>query len=165
MGERRVARDSLRIERVTELTSEDWQLLLMADPNRALVERYVERGLCFRASTGANIAGFAVLIRHDASTVELMNIGVDTARHGQGIGTGLLRHVMNSARDAGFLTMTVGTGNWPVDNLAFYQKAGFRIARIDPDYFTRNYPEPIIEDGICCRDRIDLTCDLTENQK
>jgi len=160
VGNEHAIGQSLHVERVARPTANDWDLLLLADPNRNLVEGYVRRGQCFRATAGDRVAGFAVMLPHDAANVELMNIAVDPERQGQGIGTTLLRHLMRNARNTGYEIMTVGTGNWPVGNLAFYQKAGFRIVRIDPDYFTRNYPEPIIEDGICCRDRIDLQCDL-----
>lgn len=56
----------------------------------------------------------------------------------------------------GFETVEIGTGNSSIDQLAFYQKCGFRIAAIDPDFFIRHYPEPIFENGIQCRDMIRL---------
>ena len=50
----------------------------------------------------------------------------------------------------------IGTGNSSISQLALYQKMGFRIAGVDVDFFTRNYPEEIIENGIHCRDMIRL---------
>jgi hypothetical protein len=42
-----------------------------------------------------------------------------------------------------------------VGQLAFYQKAGFRLQRIERDYFTpeRGYP-PLLENGILVRDMV-----------
>ena len=32
--------------------------------------------------------------------------------------------------------------------MAFYQRYGFRVTSIDHDFFVKNYPEPIFENGI-----------------
>ena len=41
-----------------------------------------------------------------------------------------------------------------------YQKAGFRITGVIPNFFKDNYDEEIIENGIPCRDMIRLTLEL-----
>ena len=51
--------------------------------------------------------------------------------------------------------MTVGTGNSSLRQLSFYQKAGFRISGIIPDYFIGDDP-PVFENGIRCIDMIRL---------
>ena len=55
----------------------------------------------------------------------------------------------------------VGTGNSSLDALAFYQRAGFRIVGVIPDFFVDNYPEPIVENGIRCIDMVRLRLTLT----
>jgi len=57
----------------------------------------------------------------------------------------------------GYRRMSLGTGNASLDQLAFYQKAGFRIAGVIPDHFVLNYPEVIAENGIVCHDMIRLS--------
>ncbi|KHF37127.1 putative N-acetyltransferase YvbK [Paenibacillus sp. P1XP2] len=52
--------------------------------------------------------------------------------------------------------MIVRTGNSSLNQLGLYQKCGFRMVRIERDYFVNNYPEPIFENGIPCRDQIVL---------
>jgi hypothetical protein len=47
-----------------------------------------------------------------------------------------------------------------INQLALYQNMGFRIAGVDVDFFTRNYPEAIVENGIVCRDMIRLKYDV-----
>ena len=34
---------------------------------------------------------------------------------------------------------------------------GFRICAVESDYFSLNYPESIVENGIPCRDRLRLS--------
>ena len=86
----------------------------------------------------------------------MMNIAVSKNVQGKGIGKHLMKHAMNTARVLGYKVIEVGTGNSSLDQLAFYQKCGFRIISVDYDYFVRNYPEKIYENGIQCRDMIRL---------
>ena len=37
-----------------------------------------------------------------------------------------------------------------------YQQEGFDLKVLDRDYFVRNYPEPIWENGVQCRHRLIL---------
>ncbi|EAD3103456.1 N-acetyltransferase, partial [Listeria monocytogenes] len=56
-----------------------------------------------------------------------------------------------------FIKIIVKTGNSSIDQLAFYQKNGFRMQHIIPNYFTENYPnQTITENGIVCLDQIIL---------
>lgn len=138
-------------------------LLLLADPDRDAVLRHVAAGECHVATLpDGRIAAAGVLLPDGPQRVELMNIAVPPALQGNGYGAALLQHLIAEARARGFERMRVGTGNSSLGPLAFYQKAGFRIIGVIPDHFTRNYPEPIVENGIPCRDMIRLERDLTD---
>ena len=52
------------------------------------------------------------------------------SRHGQGVGTQLLRAVLEQFA-GGVERVIVGTGNAGIGQLAYYQKAGFRSWRIE----------------------------------
>ena len=56
--------------------------------------------------------------------------------------------------------LEVGTANAGTGQLAFYQKCGFEIDGIDRDFFRRNYPDPIFENGIECRHMVRLRIEL-----
>jgi ribosomal protein S18 acetylase RimI-like enzyme len=135
-------------------------LLLDADPSRELVEEYVGRGTCYVAETDGLVVGEYVLIRTRPGTVELVNIAVAGDRQGQGIGKKLVQHAIGQARQQGFRTIEIGTGNSGVGQLALYQKCGFRITGVDRDFFIRHYPEPIFENGIQVIDMVRLSQDL-----
>lgn len=135
-------------------------LLLLADPSRPLVEDYARRGNCFVAESQKKILGVYVLLPTRPETAELVNVAVEENLHGRGIGKKLVLHAVESARESGFRTLEVGTGNSSVGQLALYQKCGFRIVGVDLDFFVRHYDEPIYENGIHCRDMIRMTMDL-----
>jgi ribosomal protein S18 acetylase RimI-like enzyme len=135
-------------------------LLLLADPSRKIVEEYLDRGECYVTETNEEIVGVYVLLPTRPETVELINVAVAEEKHGKGIGKRLVLDAIKKAKDKGFKTLEVGTGNSSMGQLALYQKCGFRISGIDKDFFIRNYPEEIFENGIQCRDMIRLSLNL-----
>ncbi|WP_404328567.1 GNAT family N-acetyltransferase [Mesobacillus maritimus] len=135
-------------------------LLLLADPNRTIVEEYVKRGECYIAERDSQVIGVYVLLLTRPETVELMNVAVAEKHHGEGIGKRLVIHAIQIAKGKGYKTIEVGTGNSSIGQLALYQKCGFRITGVDRDFFLRHYQEEIVENGIQCRDMIRLSQDL-----
>ncbi|WP_338556086.1 GNAT family N-acetyltransferase [Paenibacillus sp. KS-LC4] len=132
-------------------------LLLLADPSRKIVEEYVKRGECFVAEENNQIVGVYVLLPTRPETVELVNVAVVESMHGRGIGKTLVLHAVQTAQERGYHTIEIGTGNSSIGQLALYQKCGFRIVGVDPDFFIRHYSEEIYENGIQCRDMIRLS--------
>ncbi|WP_107841397.1 GNAT family N-acetyltransferase [Metasolibacillus meyeri] len=131
-------------------------LLLLADPSEDIVTDYVQRGLCYVAERDGQIVGVYVLLPTRPHTVELVNVAVDENWQGQGIGKQLVLHAIASAKAAQYKTIQLGTGNSSIDQLALYQKCGFRIVGVDRDFFLQHYDEPIFENGIQCVDMIRL---------
>ncbi|WRP05557.1 GNAT family N-acetyltransferase [Rossellomorea aquimaris] len=136
------------------------ELLLLADPSEKIVKEYTSRGECFAAELEKKIVGVYVLLPTRPETVELVNVAVAEELHGKGIGKQLVMDAVKVAREKGYKTIEVGTGNSGVGQLALYQKCGFRIVGVDLDFFVRHYPEEIFENGIQCRDMIRLSQDL-----
>ncbi len=60
---------------------------------------------------------------------------------------------------AGARTLLVGTANCSLDNIAFYQKCGFRMLAVKRGYFDYIQP-PIVEHGIRMRDMIVFSYDV-----
>ncbi|MBT2669650.1 GNAT family N-acetyltransferase [Streptomyces sp. ISL-14] len=135
-------------------------LLLLADPSRELVEEYLGSGTCFVAVTDERIIGVYVLLQKGPKLIEIMNIAVDERHHGRGIGRQLIEHAIGHAREQGYKTIEIGTGNSGIGQLALYQKCGFRITGVDRDFFNRNYSKAIYENGIQCQDMIRLSQSL-----
>ncbi|MFC4323001.1 GNAT family N-acetyltransferase [Litchfieldia salsa] len=135
-------------------------LLLLADPSQLIVEDYLQRGECFIAYIREKVVGVYILLPTRPETVELVNIAVAEDLHGRGIGKLLVMEAIKTAKNKGYKTIEIGTGNSSIGQLALYQKCGFRIIGVDLDFFLKHYPEKIVENGIQCRDMIRLAQDL-----
>ncbi|WP_245954572.1 GNAT family N-acetyltransferase [Paenibacillus flagellatus] len=139
-------------------------LLLLADPSRKAVDDYLRRGTCMVAELAGDVVGVYVLIATRPLTAELVNVAVAEPLHGKGIGKRLVLHAIETAKTLGYADIEVGTGNSGMLQLALYQKCGFRITGVDPDFFVRHYPEEIVENGIRCRDMVRLSLSLSRVQ-
>ena len=134
-------------------------LLLVADPSEARIRGYLDGALCLVAEEAGEVVGACVLSRLDERSLELLNIAVDPADQGQGIGARLLRYAIDEARASGFARIELGTGTFGYQ-LAFYQRAGFRVEAVVKDHFLYCYDEPVIESGIQHKDQLRLGIDL-----
>ncbi|MFS0722300.1 GNAT family N-acetyltransferase [Paenibacillus sp. 1P07SE] len=150
----------MKIRQLGEQERMPMDLLLLADPSEKLVRDYTCRGSCYVAADEHTIIGVYVLLPTRPDTVELVNVAVDEAHQGQGIGKRLVQHAVERARESGYATIEVGTGNSGMLQLALYQKCGFRMVGIDRDFFVRHYEEPIYENGIQVIDMVRLAQDL-----
>lgn len=126
-------------------------LLLLADPSRELVEEYLGSGTCFVAVTEERMIGVYVLLQKGPKLIEIMNIAVDERHHGRGIGRQLIEHAIGHAREQGYKTIEIGTGNSGIGQLALYQKCGFRITGVDRDFLIETIPRPFMKMGFNVR--------------
>lgn len=136
------------------------ELLLSADPSQRLVEEYLQRGDCYVAEVDNQIIGVYVLAATSLDTIELINIAVLEAWSGKGFGKQLVMNAIERATKEGYKVIEVGTGNSSIGQLALYQKCGFRMDAVEKDFFLQHYSEEIWENGIQCRDRIQLSQQL-----
>lgn len=149
------------ISRLEDTDNIPFDLLLLADPSRKTIGDYLSRGICYVCKTETDeIVGVYVLIKTRPNTMELVNVAVKESMQGKGIGKKLVLHAISVAKKEGAKTLEIGTGNSSIQQLALYQKCGFRIVGVDRDFFVRHYDEEIVENGIVCRDMIRLSMDL-----
>ncbi len=100
------------------------------------------------------------MLQSRPETVELVNVAVEVSQHNNGIGKKLNFHAIETARTAGYKTIEVGTSNSSINQIALYQKCGFRMTYIDRDFFLKHYNQTIFENGIQCIDMIRFSQDL-----
>lgn len=139
-----------------EITSErEYYLpyLLLADEDEAIVRNYMNDGELYAIHCGEDLVGVALLIEQSEATIELKNMAVVSEFQGKGIGKIVLQIIYDKYRAKGYTQIIVGTANSSIENIAFYQKAGFRMDKIKKDFFS-NYSEPIYENGIRAIDMI-----------
>lgn len=145
-----------------------WSLLLLADPSREKVKRYLRGSTCFAARQTAHftpsglgtLVGVAVLVPGaEAQSWELMNIAVAPAWQSHGLGSALLRRCIAWAREQGARRLEVGTGSFG-NPLIFYQRAGFRVTGIERDFFLKHYTTQLWEHGVQHKDMLRLALEL-----
>jgi len=153
-------KDSITIHPHTPETSVPYNLLLLADPSKELIDQYITTGQLYLAKYNTEIIGCYVLFPWDSDTTEIKNIAINEKFQNQGIGSLLLKDAILRAKNGFYKKLVIGTGNSSTGQLYLYQKSGFRISEIRKNFFKENYSEPIWENGIECTDMILLTMDL-----
>lgn len=148
-----------RLERIAAGPARDelMPLLLLADDSEAQVRTYYQQGELFVLRGDEGIAiGMTLAIAAPDGAVELKAVAVVRELHGRGVGKRMMALVLAELRAAGVHHVTVGTGSCGIAQLAFYQKAGFRLRTIERDFFSRErgYPAGIEEYGIPLRDMV-----------
>jgi len=122
-----------------------------------MVRRYLSDGELYSWLTEEDeTIGVVHICPVEEAVVEIKNFSVRERYQGQGHGKRMMEAILKELQKGGVQKVFVRTGNSSIGNLAFYQKLGFRMVEIEPDYFVREYAEPIFEDGIQCRDRVHL---------
>lgn len=129
-------------------------LLLLGDEQEEMVMRYLPRGTLLVLFDPAPCA-VAVVTDEGDGRCELKNLAVEPCRQRQGLGRRMVAHVIHRYAARGYRTLRVGTGETP-STLRFYAACGFRPVGRIPDFFTRNYDRPIVEEGVLLRDMIVL---------
>jgi ribosomal protein S18 acetylase RimI-like enzyme len=131
-------------------------LLLLADDSEQQVRGYMQQGLLFVAEDGDRDVGIVLAIATEPGEVELKAVAVDPTSHNQGIGKRMLAVVLPALRKQGLDRVILGPGNSGIGQIAFYQKAGFRLWRIEREFFSpeRGYPAGLEENGIRLRDLV-----------
>lgn len=133
------------------------ELLLLADEDLHMIEKYLYRGEMF-ALYDDDLKSICVVTKESDTVCELKNIATYEKWHGKGYGSKLLNHIFSYYRGK-YTTMLVGTGDAPWI-IKFYQKNGFRISHKIKGFFTDNYDHPMFENGIQLVDMIYLSKEL-----
>lgn len=146
-------RCALEIKQICENKKQVLELLLLADEQESMIDRYLDRGELF-ALYDNGLKSVCVVTRESETECELKNIATYEAWHGKGYGSKLLHHVFAYYRGK-YQTMTVGTGDSPWI-LRFYEKNGFQVFHRVKNFFTDNYDHPMFDNGIQLVDMVYL---------
>jgi ribosomal protein S18 acetylase RimI-like enzyme len=135
---------------------ETWVELLELADEPAPLRRYLDDGTLYGVVDDASGRPRAAVLTIDQSngTTELRAVAVAEGEQGTGLGSWLVSEVCDRLRDRGIRRVVVGTATSGVRQLAFYQRLGFRLERIERDFFTaeKGYPADLSENGIPTRD-------------
>ena len=134
----------MKIREVNENKKRFISLLLLADEQESMVDRYLEKGTMYVLEDN-DVKAECVVTDEGDKTVELKNIATDPQYQKQGYGKRLIRFI--SKHYAGkYDTLLVGTGESPL-TIPFYEQNGFKYSHRIKNFFTDNYDHPMYEDG------------------
>lgn len=169
----------LHIEKITKNKKQFIDLLLLADEQEDMIDRYLESGDLFvlydlegdaegaaTSETAGNtvqntlddLRTVCVVVTIDQNTCELKNIATYPIHQGKGYATALIKYVSDYYRNE-FKYMLVGTGETPAI-LSFYEGYGFVKSHRIRNFFTDNYDHPMFEDSIQLVDMVYLKKNL-----
>ncbi len=128
-------------------------LLLLADEQENMIDRYLDRGAMFVLDDGG-VKGECVVTDEGNGILELKSLAVSPDCQRKGYGRALVNYV--AARYQGqYSILQVGTGDSPL-TVPFYEKCGFVRSHRVEDFFVDHYDHPIFEGGIQLKDMIYL---------
>lgn len=147
----------MEIKIISENKKQFLDLLLLADEQENMIDRYLERGDMF-ALYDDDLKSICVVTQEDNETYELKNLATYEKYQSQGYGRILVKYIFEYYK-AKCKTMFVGTGDSPL-TVPFYEGCGFRISHKVKDFFINNYDHPIFEGGVQLIDMVYLKIDL-----
>ena len=143
----------IAIIQITNNKKQFIDLLLLADEQESMMDRYLDDGAMF-ALYDNDLKSICVVSRLDDFTCELKNIAVYKQYQGQGYGRCLIKYISCFYKGL-YKTLIVGTGKAP-STLSFYRSCGFEYSHVVENFFLDNYDHPIIEEDVLLVDMIYL---------
>lgn len=143
------------IVQITEKKKQYLDLLLLADEQEEMIDRYLERGDMFVLQDEHKKAiAVAVVTVEGDNVVELKNLAVLKEEQGKGYGKRMIEYVCKFYSEK-YRMLFVGTGDVDV-TVGFYKHCGFTYSHRVKNFFIENYDHPIYEDGVQLKDMVYL---------
>ena len=143
----------MEIKQVKTNKKEYLDLLLLADEQEDMIDRYLEKGTMFVLEDGG-VKAECVVTDEGNDILEIKNIATRPDCQGKGYGKKLIDFVAQKYKGA-YKTLQVGTGDSPL-TIPFYEKCGFKRHHVVKNFFTENYDHAIFEAGVQLIDMIYL---------
>ena len=151
----------IKIEKVTGNKKQFLDLLLLADEQENMIDKYLPGGDVF-ALYDDDLKSVCVVVPVNSETCELKNIATYGKYQGRGYARALIQFISDFYKNE-YKTMLVGTGETPAI-LSFYERCGFELSHRVKNFFTANYDHPIFEGEIQLVDMIYLKKNLQEQR-
>ena len=162
----------IKLIQITENKKRFLPLLLMADEQENMIERYLERGTLYaildeksKSSdtnqpnltnlpniTQSSLKGVCVLTNEGNRILEIKNLAIVPTARRQGYGKAAIEQIMKTY-DKHYDILQVGTGESPL-TVQFYQACGFTFSHRIEGFFTKYYDYPICENGVILKDMV-----------
>ena len=128
-------------------------LLLLADEDENMIDKYLERGQMFVLDDDG-VKGVCVVTDEGDGLLEIKNIATAPQSQRKGYGRKMINFVEEKFRYS-YDFLQVGTGDSPL-TVPFYESCGFLRSHVKKNFFVDNYPQPIFECGVQLVDMVYL---------
>ena len=128
-------------------------LLLLADEQEDMIDRYLERGTMYILDD-CGVKAECVVTKESSEVLEIKNIATAPNYQRKGYGKMLIDFIV-SKYSGRYSVLQVGTGDSPL-TVPFYEKCGFQRSHIINNFFIDNYNHPIYECGMQLIDMVYL---------
>ena len=135
----------MEIREIRENKKQYISLLLLADEQEDMIDRYLEKGTMYVLDDGG-VKAECVVTGEGGGILELKNLAVNPECQRKGYGKALIDFLV--ARYSGeYAVLQVGTGDSPL-TVPFYERCGFTRSHSIPNFITEHYDHPIFECGV-----------------
>lgn len=143
----------MQIFECTENKKQYLPLLLLADEQEDMIDRYLERGRMYVLDDDG-VKAECVVTDEGEGILEIKNLATHPLFQKQGYARTLIAF-LETTYSGEYSVLQVGTGDSPA-TLPFYEKCGFVQSHVIENFFTDHYDHPIMEAGIQLRDMVYL---------
>lgn len=143
----------MQITKITNNKKAYLPLLLLADEEETMLDRYLERGIMYVLDDGG-VKAECVVTDEGSGILEIKNLAVEPAFQKHGYGKALIDFIATRHKNTHRI-LQVGTGDSP-STVPFYEKCGFTRSHIVKNFFTDNYSRPIYDGGVLLKDMVYL---------
>ncbi len=134
----------MQIREISENKKQYLHLLLLADEQEDMIDRYLSRGTMYVLDDNG-VKAECVVTNEGNGILEIKNIATMPEYQKQGYARKLIDFLVAEYSEQ-YSVLQVGTGDSP-STIPFYEKCGFIRSHIVKDFFISNYKHPIFECG------------------
>lgn len=143
----------MEIRELKEDKKQFLSLLLLADEQEGMIDRYIEKGTVYVLDDDG-VKCQCVVTDEGNGILEIKNIATKPEHQGKGYGKKLIDFLIMNYRET-YSVLQVGTGDSPL-TVPFYEKCGFIRSHSIKNFFTDYYDHPIYEGGVQLVDMVYL---------
>ena len=143
----------MTIKEIKENKKQFLPLLLLADEQEDMIDRYLDRGTMYVLDDDG-VKCECVVTDEGGGILELKNLAVCPEYQRKGYGAAMIRFLEERYRGQ-YGILQVGTGDSPL-TVPFYEACGFRRSHTVKNFFTEQYDHPIYEAGVLLKDMVYL---------
>jgi len=143
----------MEIREVRDNKKQYLPLLLEADEQEDMIDRYLDRGTMYVLDDGG-VQAECVVTDEGGGILEIKNLAVQESSRRKGYGKALIEFVASRYREQ-YSILQVGTGDSPL-TIPFYESCGFTRSHRVENFFIDHYDHPIYENGARLVDMIYL---------